>query len=73
MSSTGNRSHPNQTRVQGQQDGHQNQGNTNDSGQPDIGRGGGLSHQESRDHNKHNNPGQSGHKPQHHGPAEEKH
>lgn len=30
-------------------------------------------HQESRDHNKHNNPGQSGHKPQKHSPAEEKH
>jgi hypothetical protein len=29
--------------------------------------------QESRDHHKHNNPGQSGHKPQKHGPAEEKH
>jgi hypothetical protein len=30
-------------------------------------------HQESRDHNKHNDPGQSGHKPQKHKPAEEKH
>ena len=30
-------------------------------------------HQESRDHNKHNNPGQRGHKPQKHSPAEEKH
>jgi hypothetical protein len=29
--------------------------------------------QESRDHNKHNDAGQSGHKPQKHGPAEEKH
>jgi hypothetical protein len=29
-------------------------------------------HQES-DHNKHNEPGQSGHKPEQHGPAEEKH
>ena len=29
--------------------------------------------QESRDHNKHNNPGQSGNKPQKHSPAEEKH
>jgi hypothetical protein len=29
--------------------------------------------QESRDHNKHNDPGQSGHKPQKHRPAEEKH
>jgi len=29
--------------------------------------------QESRDHNKHNHPGQSGYKPQKHSPAEEKH
>jgi hypothetical protein len=29
-------------------------------------------HQES-DHNKHNKPGQTGHKPQQHSPAEEKH
>jgi hypothetical protein len=36
-----------------------------------VSRGG--MHQESRDHNKHNNPGQSGHKPQKHSPAEEKH
>ena len=28
--------------------------------------------QESCDHNKHNRPGQRGHKPQRHGPAEEK-
>jgi hypothetical protein len=33
---------------------------------------GGL-HQEDRDHNKHNRSGQSGHKPQRHSPAEEKH
>lgn len=33
---------------------------------------GGLN-QESRDHNKHNHRGQSGHKPQRHRPAEEKH
>jgi len=33
---------------------------------------GGLN-QESRDHHKHNNPGQGGHKPQRHGPSEEKH
>ncbi|MFE1597671.1 hypothetical protein [Methylobacterium sp. ID0610] len=31
-----------------------------------------TNHQESRDHNKHNNPGQEGHRPQKHGPAEEK-
>ena len=35
-----------------------------------VSRGG--MNQESRDHNKHNNPGQSGHKPQKHSPAEEK-
>jgi hypothetical protein len=29
--------------------------------------------QESRGHNKHNHSGQSGHKPQQHSPAEEKH
>ncbi|GJE01169.1 hypothetical protein [Methylobacterium isbiliense] len=29
-------------------------------------------HQESRDHNTHNHPGQDGHGPQRHGPAEEK-
>lgn len=36
-----------------------------------VSRGG--MHQESRDHNKHNHPGQTGHKPQKHGPDEEKH
>ena len=36
-----------------------------------VSRGG--MNQESRDHNKHNNSGQSGHKPQAHSPAEEKH
>jgi hypothetical protein len=36
-----------------------------------VSRGG--MNQESRDHNKHNKGGQSGHKPQQHSPAEEKH
>lgn len=36
-----------------------------------VSRGG--TNQESRDHNKHNHSGQSGHKPQKHSPAEEKH
>jgi hypothetical protein len=36
-------------------------------------RRGGTEMQESRDHNKHNHSGQTGHKPQSHGPAEEKH
>lgn len=31
-----------------------------------------TSQQESRDHNKHNNPGQEGHQPQKHGPDEMK-
>ena len=35
-----------------------------------VSRGG--VNQESRDHNKHNRPGQKGHKPQRHGPAEQK-
>jgi hypothetical protein len=35
-----------------------------------VSRGG--VNQESRDHNKHNRPGQTGHKPQRHGPAEQK-
>ena len=35
-----------------------------------VSRGG--MNQESRDHNKHNNQGQQGHRPQKHSPAEEK-
>jgi hypothetical protein len=35
-----------------------------------VSRGG--MHQETRGQNKHNDPGQTGHKPQRHGPAEEK-
>lgn len=31
-----------------------------------------TSQQETRGHNTHNNPGQDGHRPQKHGPAEEK-
>jgi hypothetical protein len=73
MSSTGNRDNPNLTRTQGHHSQPDGGSNTNASGEPDVGKNGGLSHQESRDHNKHNNPGQSGHKPQQHKPAEEKH
>ncbi len=70
MSSTGNRSNPNQTRIAGHQD--QDQSNVNASGKPEIGQLGGATHQESRDHNKHINSGLSGHKPQtHHSPDEE--
>ena len=71
MSTKGNRSNPNQTRIEGHQDGDGAHENGSDA--PDIGRKGGATHQESRDHNKHNHPGQSGHKPQKHNPAEEKH
>jgi hypothetical protein len=71
MSSTGNRSNPNQTRIAGHQE-HE-EPNVSASGNPDIGRQGGATHQESRDHNKHNNSGQGGHKPQQHSPAQEKH
>jgi len=69
MSSTGNRSNPNETRVAG----HSESDQANASGKPDIRKQGGATHQESRDHNKHNNAGQSGHKPQQHSPAQEKH
>jgi hypothetical protein len=72
MSSNGNRSQPNLVRTQGHQDQPDDRQGTDGGGRPDAGRNGGPSHQESRDHNKHNNPGQSGHKPQRHGPAEEK-
>ena len=71
MSSTGNRSNPNQTRIAGHQD--HDEPSVNASGKPDTGRQGGANHQESRDHNKHNNSEQSGHKPQQHSPAQEKH
>ena len=71
MSSTGNRSNPNETRVSGHKDSDRAQ--VNASGQPDTGKQGGATHQESRDHNKHNNAGQTGHKPQQHSPAQEKH
>ncbi len=72
MSSTGNRSNPNETRVAGHHDKQGDQAHTHAGGKPDIGQQGGASHQESRDHNKHNNPDQSGHKPQQHSPAQEK-
>ncbi len=71
MSSTGNRSNPNETRIAGHQESDQAQ--VDASGKPEIGKQGGATHQESRDYNKHNNAGQSGHKPQQHSPAQEKH
>jgi len=73
MSSKGNRSNPNETRISGRSDNQGDQAHANASGTPEIGRQGGATHQESRDHNKHNNGGQSGHKPQQHSPEQEKH
>jgi hypothetical protein len=73
MSSKGNRSNPNETRISGHPDNQGDQAHANASGTPEVGRQGGETHQESRDHNKHNNAGQSGHKPQQHSPAQEKH
>jgi hypothetical protein len=64
MSSRGNRSNPNATRISGQPGASPDR-----SGVPADPKG---THQESRDHNKHDNPGQAGHKPQRHSPAEEK-
>jgi hypothetical protein len=64
MSSRGNRSNPNETRISGQP------ATPHDTSGVPADREG--THQESRDHNKHNNPGQAGHKPQRHSPAEEK-
>jgi hypothetical protein len=48
---------------------------TNEQNQPQTphtGASKGGQHQESRDHNKHNNSGQGDHKPQKHSPAQEK-
>jgi hypothetical protein len=67
VSSTGNRSNPNHTRISGQPD------NSAPAAGDDHQGGIGGKHQESRDHHKHNNPGQTGHKPQRHGGGEEKH
>jgi hypothetical protein len=81
MSGSGNRNNPNSVRVGGAGDTKQNlnRSDVQDRMQADSRHSGGRapaecagSHQESRDHNKHNNPGQSGHQPQQHSPAEEK-
>src|SRR3954452_22773035 len=66
MSSKGNRSNPNHVRTSGHPDAPDETGARS-------GGASGTTHQESRDHNKHNNDGQSGHKPQRHSPAEGKH
>ena len=63
MSTKGNRSNTNQTRVAG---------HPSEPQQQPGGSSTGGNHQESRDHHKHNNPGQEGHKPQKHTPAQEK-
>ncbi|WP_262298543.1 hypothetical protein [Microvirga sesbaniae] len=76
MSSTGNRSHPNETRIAGRpkdDKAHGDAGGKPEFDKPEIGKQGGATHQESRDHNKHNNAAQSGHAPQKHSPAQEKH
>jgi hypothetical protein len=82
MSNDGNRGQPNSVRVDGKQDAgpeNPNRSDITDRTQANSKSPGGRtpmmsggSNQESRDHNKHNNPGQSGHKPQQHSPAEEK-
>ncbi len=40
--------------------------------EPEAGNEARATHRESRNHNKHNDPGQSGHRRQEHGPAEER-
>jgi hypothetical protein len=64
MSRKGNRSNPSHTRT-----GHS--AAPAETGSPG-GEPSGSTYQESRDHHKHNNGGQSGHKPQQHSPAEAK-
>jgi hypothetical protein len=65
MSSTGNRRNPNQTRIAG---------HPAEPPQAAPPAPAGRTHQESRDHNKHNRSGEDpSHKPQRHNPAEEKH
>ncbi len=83
MSQHGNRSQPNSVRVDGKPDTspqNPNRSDLTDEAQADSKSTGGRapmmsqgSQQENRDHNKHNASGQSGHKPQAHSPAEEKH
>jgi len=82
LSTKGNRSNPNRTRLSGKPDEASRDPNRSDVAktiQADSkspgGRAflsGGGSHKETREHNKHDHQGQSGHKPQKHGPDEEK-
>jgi hypothetical protein len=82
----GNKTHEQQRRILERKldmpDGNQTMGRPQGGVAPPVDLGGrdrefqgssGGPNQENRDHNKHNNPGQSGHKPQQHRPAEEKH
>jgi hypothetical protein len=82
LSSTGNRNNPNGTRVQGKPDEASQNLNRSDvtkDRQADSKTTGGRasatggSQQETREHNKPDRQGQSGHKPQRHSPVEEKH
>ena len=81
MSTTGNRSNPNETRLQGKPGDSSRDPNRSDvaaAEPPDAKSAGGRtarpggSHQETREHDKHNHPGQEGHYPQKHGRSEEK-
>jgi hypothetical protein len=64
---------PRQSKHQKSGDGPQAKTPNRKARQGEIPVSGGGPHQESRDHNKHNDPGQSGHKPQEPSPAQEKH
>jgi hypothetical protein len=69
----GNKTHEQQVKIlERKDDGHRKDANQSEA----VGAFGSGTprtvNQESRDHNKHNNPGQSGHGPQKHNPAEEK-
>ncbi len=83
MSQHGNRSQPNGVRVDGKPEmspENPNRGDLTDAAHADSKSAGGRdpmtaqgSQQENRDHHKHNDGGQSGHKAQsHHSPAQEK-
>ena len=70
----GNKTHEQQVKIlERKDDGHRKDAAAESDTVGAFGSGAARTvHQESRDHNKHNNPGQSGHGPQKHKPAEEK-
>jgi hypothetical protein len=70
----GNKTHEQQVKILERKDDSHRKDTADEAGAPAAyGSTPAPSHnQESRDHNKHNNPGQSGHGPQKHNPAEEK-